>query len=370
MPTTASLKANKREIIASHVRPDNRKAFVQICTTLLPLAVLWWGIAQSASVSYWLTAGLVILLILFMLRSFVLMHECGHGSLFRGARLNRAVGFVFGVVTGMPQFVWSQHHQYHHANNGNWERYTGPLAIISTDEFAAMSPTQQRQYCRARSVWLAPLAGFIYLLVNPRRSCLRGILALFRHARSRRIEQPDLSWSASGEGFSMPCGASAQEFRHMLANNLAWLALWLAMAWLVGPALFLVCAVLSISMAGGIGIMLFTVQHNFEHAYATGDEGWDYDQAALEGTSFLLLPGWLNWFTANIAYHHIHHMSARIPNYCLAACHGEYEALFAGVPRIRLSDVPAALRCILWDKQQRRITSVAAYQQQRAVAAC
>ena len=121
----------------------------------------------------------------------------------------------------------------------------------------------------------------------------------------------------------------------------------------------------STSLAGGAGIVLFTVQHNFEHSYASGDEGWDRDTAAIEGTSFLVLPGWLNWFTANIAYHHIHHLSARIPNYCLARCHRENEPLFADVVRIRLSQIHASLKYILWDTRARRIISVAEYQGQK-----
>ena len=111
--------------------------------------------------------------------------------------------------------------------------------------------------------------------------------------------------------------------------------------------------------------MLFTVQHNFEHSYASGDEGWDYVTAAIQGTSFLVLPRWLNWFTVDIAYHHVHHLSARIPNYCLAECHKENQDLFSDVPRIGLSGVPKALKYILWDTRRRRLISVAEYQQQK-----
>src|SRR5262249_34843390 len=109
-------------------------------------------------------------------------------------------------------------------------------------------------------------------------------------------------------------------------------------------------------------IALFTVQHNFRHSYASGDEGWDYDAAAMEGTSFLVLPGWLNWFTANIGYHHVHHLSASIPNYRLARCHAENLHLFSDVPRIRLAEVPEAVTHILWDTAARRLVSVAEFE--------
>jgi omega-6 fatty acid desaturase (delta-12 desaturase) len=108
------------------------------------------------------------------------------------------------------------------------------------------------------------------------------------------------------------------------------------------------------------------VQHNFEHAYASRSEGWDYTRGAIEGTSFLVLPRWLNWFTLSIGYHHIHHLSARIPSYCLADCQNEYAHLFTGVTRIRLAQVPAAVKCILWDTVAQRIVSVAELQRRAA----
>ena len=104
-----------------------------------------------------------------------------------------------------------------------------------------------------------------------------------------------------------------------------------ARCWLLEPLLFVLVYVSSLSLAGGAGIVLFTVQHNFDHSYASGNAGWDYDQAALEGTSFLILPRWLNWLTVDMAYHHVHHLSGRIPNYRLKACHNENQALFAEV---------------------------------------
>src|SRR5882672_12316631 len=150
----------------------------------------------------------------------------------------------------------------------------------------------------------------------------------------------------------------------MFWNNVVLLSAWLAMSLLVGPALFFTVYLVSGSLAGGAGIVLFTVQHNFEHSYASSDEGWDDDVAALQGTSFLVLPRWLNWFTADIAYHHVHHLSAAIPNYRLAECHDEYARLFSDVPRIKLSAISSAFKYILWDTRTRRIISVAEYRQQ------
>ena len=369
MPHIAAIKALKRTIIHAHAKPDDLRGFLASAVTLLPLGALWVLVAASVAVSYWLTAGLVLLISLFLLRVFVLMHECGHGSLFRSAGLNKAFGFVFGVLSGMPQYVWSKHHMFHHSTNGNWSRYRGPLNIVAASDFAAMTEPQQRRYRRARSIWLAPLAGFVYLLVNPRLTWLRGSLGLLAHVMRQKIARPAVSLRAHALSFDTPFWTSSAEYWHMLWNNVALLALWLALGVFVGPVLFVVCAVVSLSLAGGAGIVLFTVQHNFEHSYASAEEGWDQDRAAVEGTSFLILPAWLNWFTANIAYHHVHHLSARIPFHRLVACHAEYAHLFSGVRRITLKQIPGALKCVLWDTDARRIISVAEHRQRSRTAA-
>ncbi|MBX9632681.1 MAG: fatty acid desaturase [Burkholderiales bacterium] len=367
MPTIATLKQVKRALIDRHVRRDDMKGLGQVVLTLVPLGLLWVAAAWAADVAWWLVLPVVAAMSLFLLRSFVLMHECGHGSLFRTEPFNRAFGFLFGVVTGMPQYVWSRHHHHHHSTNGNWNRYRGPLNIIPVDEYAAMSAREQRRYRNARSIWLAPIAGFFYLIFNPRINWLIGTVGLFLHVVQGKFAHPETSLKTLATGFKTPHWASWQEYRHMSLNNLVLVLACGAMAWAVGPTLFFLCWTVSLSVAGGAGIVLFTVQHNFEHSYASHDEGWDYDRAALEGTSFLVLPGWLNWFSANIAYHHVHHLSARIPNYCLAQCHNEYQHLFTRVTRIRLSEIPGALRCILWDTRLRCIVSVAEYDRQRSV---
>jgi omega-6 fatty acid desaturase (delta-12 desaturase) len=360
----AAIKALKRTIIHRHAVSDDRSGFVASAATLLPLGALWYLAVASATVSYWLTAVVVVLMSLFLLRVFVLMHECGHGSLFRSAALNKVFGFAFGVLSGMPQYVWSKHHMFHHSTNGNWSRYRGPLNIVAASDYAAMTVQQQRRYRNARSIWLAPLAGFVYLLLNPRLSWLCGSAGLVRHLVREKIAHPEVPLRAHAASFETPYWKSGAEYWHMTWNNVALLALWLLLGALVGPALFLVCAVASVSLAGGAGIVLFTVQHNFEHSYASAEEGWDHDHAAVEGTSFLVLPAWLNWFTANIGYHHVHHLSARIPFHRLVACHVEYAHLFDDVRRITLAQIPAALKCVLWDTRARRIISVAEHAQQ------
>ena len=337
---------------------------MQVLTTLASLALIWWLAALSVAISRWLTAAAILLISLFTVRVFVLMHECGHGSLFRTQRLNRAFGFLLGVVSGMPQYVWSRHHSYHHAHNGNWDKYRGLYTTLSVDEYAAMTDAQRRMYRLKCSIAFAPFAGLIYVILNPRFTWLKGSVRLVRHIVKGKIAQPNLSIKAHAASFQTRYWQSDKEYWHMFWNNVVLLSVWALMCWAIGTALFFTIYLISGALAGGIGVVLFTVQHNFKHSYAGDDGHWDYDTGAIEGSSFLILPRWLNWFTANIAYHHIHHLSAKIPNYRLISCHNEYRDLFSDVTRVKLSHVHEALKYILWDTSARRIISVAEYQQQ------
>jgi fatty acid desaturase len=250
------IKQQKRAIIGRFAQSNDVTGLTQALTTLMSIALLWWAALVSAGISLWLTATEVVLLTLFTLRVFALMHECGHGRLFRSQWLNRATGFVLGVLSGMPQYVWSQHHTW--------------------------------------------TTGSIRLVVHLARS---------------KLSRPQLSLSEHAAG-----------------------------------------------------IVLFTVQHNFDHAYASDSQRWDYTTGAIRGTSFLVLPAWLNWFTVNMGYHHIHHLSAIIPNYRLARCHNESQHLFPDVRRLKLSQIHHALKCILWDQRGQQIISVAEYRQQTLAA--
>jgi len=358
-------------MIGRYSKSDDLTGLIQLLTTLVPLALLWWAAVRGSRISPWLAMIPMLFMVLFTVRVFGLMHECGHGSLFRSCRFNKAAGFLLGVVSGMPQFVWAQHHNYHHANNGNWDRYRGPYTTLSVDEYSALTRAQQRMYRSKCSVLAAPLAGFIYLIFNPRFTWLKGTIGLISHLVRQKLAQPGVPLREHAASFKTRYWKSSREYRHMLWNNLVLLSGWAAMCYLIGPGLFFAIYLVTVSVAGGAGIVLFTVQHNFEHSYASSNEHWDYDTGAIEGTSFLVLPQWLNWFTVNIGYHHIHHLSATIPNYRLVECHREYEHLFDRVTRVQLSEVLGALQCILWDTRSQRIISMAEYRrsaqyQQRA----
>lgn len=357
---TQNLKNTKNELIADFVDRHNGIASLQTLNTLLPIMLLTYAAVAVSPISYWLSAGIVLLLSLFLLRAFVLLHDCGHNAMFANAKLNSAVGFVFGLFCGMPQYVWSRHHDFHHSTNGNWDKYRGPLSVLSTSQYAQLSPAQRKSYARQRRIWMGPLAGFLYFVFNPRITWLKGLFALVGYAFKRLRSGEARSLPQALEGFTTGYWENWKEFWHITANNVVLLSVWTALTLWQGPALLAVY-VIALSLAGAGGIILFTVQHNFEGSHATGNAGWDYYRAALFGTSYLKLPRILHWFTADIGYHHVHHLSARIPNYRLRACHYAYHDLFACVPRLKLQDVPRAMGHIIWDEAQQTLITAAQF---------
>jgi acyl-lipid omega-6 desaturase (Delta-12 desaturase) len=364
MSSIGMIKEKKRAIILEHAHGDDVRGLTQVLMTLALLALVWYAAVLSVDVSLGLTVPAVLLLSLLSLRVFTLMHECGHGSLFRSQRLNRAFGFLLGVVSGMPQYVWSRHHAYHHTHNGDWEKYRGLYTTMSVDEYAAMTGAQQRLYRGKCSIAFAPVAGLIYVILNPRFTWLKGSIDFVWHLARGKLARPNLSIKEQVATFRTRYWQSPKEYWHMFWNNVVLLSIWVLMCGAFGTVRFFTIYLISAALAGGAGVVLFTVQHNFRHSYASDTRHWDYETGAIEGTSFLILPRWLNWFTANIGYHHVHHLSARIPNYRLVGCHNEYRSFFGDVTRVNLSQVPKALKYILWDTRAQRIISVAEYRQQ------
>jgi len=358
MNATERLKQAKPDLIKKYAQRHNGMALYQILSTMIPYMLLFYLAVWSLDVSYWLTGAFIFLLVLIILRVFMMMHDAGHGCLFVSPKQNRIAGFIMGVMCGVPEYVWSKHHAYHHATNGNWEKYRGPLAVLSSTEFAKLQPKQQRAYQRNRNILLAPFGGFLYFIFNPRFTWLAGSIQFLVHVIKSYLTAENKSWTAIRDGFKTKYWADWKEYRHMAANNLVLISGVIAACWLLGTVEFLTIFVIAMSLAGGLGIILFTIQHNFENAYATGTDDWDYHTAALEGTSYLDLPRILHWFTADIGYHHIHHLSARIPNYKLRACHEEYKDLFHSVPTLKLKDVLHSFQYILWDEESGRLITI------------
>lgn len=355
MNAVEKFKAESPAIVQKYAVRSNTKAFIQCLNTLIPYFVLFYLAMDSLATSYWLSAAYILLLSLFIVRIFMLMHDSGHLCLFQTRMLNAICGFFTGVFVGMPQYVWSEHHNYHHATNGNWDKYRGPLNILSVDEYKKLTPGKQRIYRYSRSILMAPLGAFMYFIFNPRFNWMLGSLKFLFGVVGKKLKDIRTPLKTIIAGQESRLWKSRREYWHMTMNNLVLLGIWAAAGWHFGAATFFTVYLISLSLAGAAGIIIFTIQHNFEGSYASDDMDWDYHLAALKGTSFLTFPKIINWFGADIAYHHIHHMSARIPNYNLARCHREYAHMFDDVTRIRLGDIAKSFRHILWDTEHQKI---------------
>jgi len=367
MTTPAQLKKIAPEIIKKYSHKSNLKGFIQNLNTLVPyFALFYLALISLQSHSYWIMAGSIFLLSLFIVRIFMLMHDCGHKSLFKTQLFNTLGGFITGVIVGMPQYVWAQHHNYHHATNGNWEKYRGPLNILSVDEYSRLTPAQQRKYYLSRNVLLAPLGAFMYFIFNPRFNWMLGSLQFAFTAIKTKIKQPAKPFREIVVNQQSRFWKTGKEYLHMTLNNIVLLTAWFVMSMYFGAATFFTVYVISLSLAGAAGLMIFTLQHNFEGSHAADTAHWDYYQGALSGTSFFTFPKIINWFGADIAFHHIHHLSASIPNFNLARAHKEYAHLFDDVKRIRLRDALKEFKFILWDEKNQKIISVAQYKQMKA----
>nr|WP_326520937.1 fatty acid desaturase [Leptothoe kymatousa] len=311
---------------------------------------------------------IIILLVLFSLRCFSLMHDCGHYSLFRSKKVNRIVGFIFGLVNAMPQYWWSRDHAYHHKTNGDWERYRGIGDFLSTEEYAQLTPSDQTIYGALRHPLMAFPGGFFYLAFKPRLIFILGVYDFICHGFRCLKEDSKTSFAAMVASHQPQHWSTAAEFWDIFLNNIFVVGGWILLSnWLgVGFFLGVYSAVLTFSAA--IFINVFFVQHNFDGAYAHKTEGWDYLTGAIEGSSYLELPWILKWFTADISYHNIHHLSERIPNYNLRACHQENAHLLAHARTIRMGEVLDCAKFILWDADANELVSIQSFHQRQTKA--
>jgi len=195
MTSSDQLKNITPEIIKKHSNKSNFKALFQNLNTLIPYFALFYLAMKSLqSQPYWLTLGYTILLAFFIVRIFMLMHDCGHKSMFKTQIFNVIGGFFTGVFVGMPQYVWSQHHNFHHATNGNREKYRGPLNILSVHEFEKLSPGQQKKYQLSRNILLSPLGAFLYFIFNPRFNWMLGSTKFTINIIKKKIKTPEESF--------------------------------------------------------------------------------------------------------------------------------------------------------------------------------
>lgn len=352
-------------VLAPYMKSDDLRATIQILNTVVPYVLLWVLVVKVAPISLWLLPPIIGLIVLFSLRCFSLMHDCGHYSLFRSKRVNRGVGFMLGIINAIPQYAWSRDHAYHHKTNGDWERYRGVADFLSTEEFAQLSPAQQRSYERLRHPLMAIPGGFFYLAIQPRLVLVTGASDFVRHLWGCLRTQPGMGLGKMLATHQSNQWQSATEFWDVLLNNIAVIGSCFILGHIIGFPLFLSVYSIVLALSATIFIWVFYVQHIFEGVYAHKTQGWDYLRGAVEGSSLLELPAILNWFTADIGYHNIHHLSERIPNYHLKACQRENAHLLSGVKTLRMADMPGCAKYILWDPMAGSLVSVQSFRNQQ-----
>ncbi len=321
--------------LTAYQRPWLRRSLLQIATSVLPYLGLWVAMIWSLEISYWLSLALAVPAAGFSVRTFIVFHDCGHGSFFRSRRANEIVGFVCGVLTLTPSRDWWYSHARHHATSGNLDRRgIGDVWTLTVDEYRARSWVGRLFYRIVRfppfMLAVGPIVMFVVLNRFPSK------------------------------------GARGREVRNVIATNLTLAALVGGLIWLIGWQAYLMIHLPVILLSGGAGIWLFYVQHQFEDVYWERQESWDPASAAIQGSSYFRLPRLLQWFSGNIGFHHVHHLSARVPNYSLEACHESHAAL-QRAPTLTLRSSLSCFGLQLWDERHQKLVSFGEARRSRTV---
>jgi len=315
---------NWKEIVRVYQRPSLGRGAWQLINSVGGYAAVWALLFLSLSMSWWITAALVILAGGLQVRIFIIFHDCGHGSFFKTRQANDAMGFLTGVLTFTPYYMWRREHALHHSTASDLDkRGVGDVPTMTVEEYLAASRWKKLGYRLVRH----PVVLF-------------GLIPLLIFFLKHRLPISDV--------------ANAAERRSVHWTNLAVLGMVVGMGFLFGWIPYLVIQVAVMAVAGALGTWLFYVQHQFEGVYWERQEDWDFTDAALKGSSFYKLPPILKWFSGNIGFHHIHHLSPRIPNYNLERCHNA-EPLFQTVPPVTLGASLKSFNFRLWDERQQKL---------------
>lgn len=322
-----------RQISARCYGPRLCRSVLDVATSIVPYLALSILLDLTLQTSVLLTVPLVVLAAGFLVRTFVVFHDCAHGSLFSSKRANRWVGRLAGLLVLSPFERWRHDHAVHHGTSGDLERRgVGDIVTLTVREYRARSWRGRLAYRVMRNpAFMFGLGPIVAMVIGPR----------------------------------IPARAQRPRLRHsVLCTDAGVFLLVAGLCWLIGWERFLLVWALPALLAGSVGIWLFYVQHQFEDAYWQSADDWDYTEAALCGSSYLKLPRLLEFFTGHIGFHHVHHLNARIPNYNLRRAHRE-NSIFHQVPELSLLDGLRAVHLKLWDQDQGKLVSFADARQPR-----
>nr|WP_154665928.1 fatty acid desaturase [Paenibacillus pinihumi] len=310
-----------KKTVAPFEKTDSKASIRQLINTLLPLAVLWYAAYLSLSVSYWLTLAFALVTAGFVIRTFIIFHDCCHQSFFKSKLANEIIGTITGVLTLCPYQQWKYSHSVHHATSSNLDkRGTGDIWVLTVEEYKASSFWRRLAYRLYRN----PLVMFG---LGP----ISVFLIEYRFNRK---------------------AAKRRERLNTYITNFSIVALYALLIWAIGWQAFLLVQGPVFFISGLFGIWLFYVQHQFEDSYFENEEEWSYVKAAVEGSSYYKLPRPLQWITGNIGFHHVHHLSPKVPNYNLEQAHN-FAAPLQMATTITLKTSLKSLRFKLWDEHNK-----------------
>jgi omega-6 fatty acid desaturase (delta-12 desaturase) len=315
------------EALAPYAKPRATRAALDIATSVVPYLALSVLMFLALDVSLLLVATLAVPCAGFLLRSYILFHDCAHGSFLPSRRANHWLGRGLGLLVYSPFHKWRHEHAIHHGSAGDLERRgVGDVPTLTVAEYLALPAHRRLGYRLFRSPVVMFGLGWLYALVVKPRLISRG--------ENRRVRR-----SVIGTNVAVA----------VMVGVLCWLVGWREFLLVQGPTAFL---------AGTAGVWLFYVQHQFEDTYWQRSDTWSYVDAALRGSSYLRLPRVLQFFTGNIGLHHVHHLHPRIPNYNLQLAHNS-NPVFEQVPTLSLTDGLRCVRYKLWDEASGRLVTFA-----------
>ncbi len=308
--------------------PNHLRSAFELVVSLLPFILLWAIAWWSMSISYFLTLGISVLNALFLVRIFCIQHDCGHGSFFRNRALSDWVGRGLGILTLTPYDVWRRSHAIHHSHAGNLDhRGIGDIMTLTVDEYHNRSWVGKLMYRLYRHPVITFGLGPAYVFLLENRLPLGYMNSGWRY------------WTSA------------------MGTNVAITVILGVMFWLGGIMPLLLIFLPTSVIASALGVWLFYVQHQFEETHWDKDEDWHMQDAALHGSSHYVMPSVLQWFTANIGVHHVHHLYSRIPFYRLTEVlrdHGE----LAEAQRLTIMESFKCVRLKLWDEKERRLLTI------------
>jgi len=320
-------KKRLMEKVAPYRKSDHKKAIWQLVNTLLPYGMLWVAIVflLQQDLSFWIVLPFIVLAGFFLVRIFIIFHDCCHGSFFTSNKANKFWGYFTGILTLTPFYQWRRDHSLHHATAGNLDqRGSGDVWTMTVNEYISASPLKRLGYRLYRN----PLV-------------LLGLGPVYSFILSQRFSGKN---SGKRERFSI------------WFTNGALLAVLIVAGLIIGFKNYLLIQISIMAFGGMLGVWLFYIQHQFDGVYWARQDHWDSLKASLQGSSYYHLPKILQWFTGNIGIHHIHHVEPRIPNYHLQQCYNEMP-VFQNVKALTITESLRSLWMNLWDEKNQKLVS-------------